>query len=254
MPAAPRLWTRTSRTSNVLASLPKIERMIEEGSRDPKIRLWATRILNDAGVEGRDDLGEVGAILRYAQTRIPYRKDPVKAEGLQSARFQLRSLEAGAQGADCDDFTIALGSLLGSVGYPVRFAVTRPFADLPFGHIYPEVFIPSLGGWLPADATNANAELGWEAPRYAEKRVIPMRNGPNGDLAGPLDFLKKQADKVLGVGRHELERRGILSPAASGEPVAAPQSGLPSWLRSPWPYVAAGVAVAAYLYMRRKRR
>lgn len=240
-----RVASRSRTQNHVLDALPRMAKFIDEGKRNPKVRLLATRILNENRVRGRDEEGEVEALLSWAQREVPYRRDPIGLEGLQSVPFQLTALAHGAQGADCDDFTVFLGSLLGSIGYKTRFAVTRPREGFPFGHVYPEVYLPRAGRWVPADATNAAAPLGWEAD-YAEKRVFPMQ------LSGPFDFIERQADKLLSRGRRELEKRtGIGSDVAGGEPVAAPRAASSSMMPI---LVAVGIGAALYFLFGRKGR
>lgn len=73
----------------------------------------------------------------------------------------------GGYGAgDCDDATIALGSMLMSVGFPVRIGTTAP-PNAPgvfFTHVFPQAQIPGLG-WVTMDPVlPPNAGLGDIAP------------------------------------------------------------------------------------------
>ena len=49
--------------------------LIEDGMRDEIVRQKVVQILNNAGVRGHDELGEIRAITRYVQTHMVYRKD-----------------------------------------------------------------------------------------------------------------------------------------------------------------------------------
>jgi hypothetical protein len=81
---------------------------------------------------------------------------------------------------DCDDMTILLGSLLESIGHPVRLVLTGPDPLRPglFSHIYLEVNL--RGDWIPCDATMPHP-LGW-APRALVKQVISMQEDQTYDI------------------------------------------------------------------------
>ena len=75
--------------------------------------------------------------------------------------------EADVITRQCDDFTILLGSMFQSVGYPVKCRVVRTKQAREWDHIYLMVLLPPRGGpdakWMAADAS-VDAEFGWEAP------------------------------------------------------------------------------------------
>jgi hypothetical protein len=132
-----------------------VARLIREGASDFYVRQKAIDILLACGVASKDYIGEIDALFRWVQRNVRYTKDPFQVEVLHAARRMLE-LRAG----DCDDMTILLGSLVKSVGHPVRLVLTGPNARRPdiFSHIYLEA--QHQGDWIPLDPTMPFA-MGW---------------------------------------------------------------------------------------------
>ena len=103
---------RFEKVVNILVQL------IEDGMRDEYVRQKAVEIVNRAGVGQHDELGEIRAIVKWVQQNVTYRKDIYNVEYFQTPRRLLKDVESGRSAADCDDFVILGGALLGSIGYP----------------------------------------------------------------------------------------------------------------------------------------
>lgn len=131
---------------------------IDEGKRDPVIRQLLGNILRD--VEEKDYEGELLAIFQWVRENIRYTRDPHNLELFQRAR---RIVELGL--ADCDCLSILLGSMVQSIGYPLRLRVIGVSSPEP-EHIYPMVaFSPTESGdsddWVAMDAS-VNQPMGWQ--------------------------------------------------------------------------------------------
>jgi hypothetical protein len=109
--------------------------LIEDGLRDEYVRRKAVEIVNRAGVGSHDELGEIRAIVKWVQNNVVYRKDPIDVEYFQTARRLIKDVESGRSAADCDDFVILAGSLLGSLGYPTGALIVDSNADGVFNHV-----------------------------------------------------------------------------------------------------------------------
>jgi hypothetical protein len=144
-----------------------VGRLIREGSADFYVRQKAIDILLARGVAPKDYIGEIDALFRWVQRHVRYTKDPFQVEVLHAPRRMLE-LRAG----DCDDMTILLGSLVKSVGHPVRLVLTGPNPRRPdlFSHIYLEA--QCQGDWIPLDATMPFA-MGW-SPRAPVRLVLSI--------------------------------------------------------------------------------
>lgn len=148
-------------------TLQHVKALILAGAKDFYVRQKAIDILFLYRVKPKDYLGEIKALFAWVQRHIRYTKDPYRVEMLHSAR-RLLSLRAG----DCDDMTIVLGSMLESIGHPVRLVLTGPDARRPqlFSHIYLEA--NCKGRWIPLDATMPYT-AGWE-PNTPVKRKFSI--------------------------------------------------------------------------------
>jgi hypothetical protein len=153
-----------------------VGRLIRDGSSDFYVRQKAIDILLARGVPAKDYIGEIDALFRWVQRHVRYTKDPFRVEVLHSPRRMLE-LRAG----DCDDMTILLGSLVKSVGHPVRIVLTGPNAERPdlFSHIYLEA--QHQGDWIPLDATMPFG-MGW-SPRAPVRMVLSIEEDSNDDHA-----------------------------------------------------------------------
>ncbi|MBU89788.1 MAG: hypothetical protein CMA57_05290 [Euryarchaeota archaeon] len=112
-----------------------LKELIEDGLRDEYVRRKAVSIVDRAGVKGHDELGEIKAIVQWVQNNVVYRKDPVDVEYFMTARRILKDVEQGRSAADCDDFVIVAGALLGSIGYPTGALIVDSNADGVFNHV-----------------------------------------------------------------------------------------------------------------------
>ncbi len=149
-----------------------VARLIREGASDFYVRQKAIDILLSRGVTPKDYVGEIDALFRWVQRNVRYTKDPFQVELLHAARRMLE-LRAG----DCDDMTILLGSLVKSIGHPVRLVLTGPDArkrDL-YSHIYLEA--QHQGDWIPLDATMPFG-MGW-SPRAPVRMVLSIEEESN---------------------------------------------------------------------------
>lgn len=145
----------------------RIKGLIRQGTRDFYVRQKAIDILLERKVKPKDYLGEVKALFEWVQQSVRYTKDAFRVEMVHSARRMLE-LVAG----DCDDMAILLGSMLQSIGHPVRLILTGPDPARPtlFTHIYIEVL--HKGVWIPLDPTMPNV-VGWH-PRTGVKVVVSL--------------------------------------------------------------------------------
>jgi hypothetical protein len=155
----------------------QVKRLIRAGAKDFYVRQRAIDILLARGVRPKNYLGEIHALFQWVQQNIRYTKDPFRVEVLHSPRRMLE-LQAG----DCDDMTILLGSMLESIGHPVRLVITGPNPLRPklFSHIYLEVH--HHGRWIPLDATMPHP-MGW-SPRALVKQVIAIQEEPKHVIRG----------------------------------------------------------------------
>ena len=143
--------------------------LIEDGMRDEVVRQKTVQILNNAGVRGHDELGEIRAITRWVQTNMIYRKDGYGVEFFHTARRLIRDIEEGKSAGDCDDFVILGGALLGSIGYPVGALIVDSNNDGIMNHVMlvTKTFSPTRefgDSWIPIELIYPQFKIGESVP------------------------------------------------------------------------------------------
>ena len=131
---------------------------MQQGKREANVRRIAGQVLK--GVPSRDWEAEVKALFDYTRKVIRYTRDPAGVELFQSPT---RALDHGI--GDCDDQVIFLGSLLASVGYPLRLRVISLKGVDYFQHIYLLVGLPPHDPqkYMALDPSRPEP-AGWELP------------------------------------------------------------------------------------------
>lgn len=163
--------------------------MAQRGSIDPLVRTTTLQVLQAYGVEARDDDGELHAIYEAVKVGhpnvpalkngFPYRNDPRYADYFTAPADSLRACLKGAPGGDCDDATLLIGAMLGSIGWRVGMRGWGEDNAPGMIHVYPVAAYPKRA--VPAgtagfgqavytrtvglDATVPEAYVGWEPPR-----------------------------------------------------------------------------------------
>lgn len=127
-------------------SVGLIRSKIIKGAQTGQARPLAMQILRKAKVPPRDARGEIRALATFMQNVAPYRSD---IWGVETVADLADTIQNG--GADCDCYTVAIGQLGMSAGYPVRLKVVGNAARP--SHIYPEFYDKRSRSWIPADAT-----------------------------------------------------------------------------------------------------
>lgn len=125
-------------------SLQTIDKLAFEGAYHPDIRNYAVDVV--AHCPARDYTCEVGALFEAVRSDIRFVRDPVGMEWIQRPEWTLHK-----RAGDCDCQVTLLGSMLRSLGYPVRFVTgKRPGVPLP-EHVWIEVKVKDR--WLTLDPT-----------------------------------------------------------------------------------------------------
>jgi len=146
------------KSENIDDRISWIEYEINVGKRLPQVREIAAQAVS--GVPPREWKKEATALFEWTRKNVRYTLDPHNVELFQSTR---RSVEVGI--GDCDDQAITLGSLLQSVGIPIRLRVIGLKGSDKFQHIYVLAGLPPDGPreWFPLDASR-EFDAGWELP------------------------------------------------------------------------------------------
>lgn len=144
---------RPARGQKLAVTLKEIPAMISRNAVLPATRALALRMIDEYASPEHDRVAEFYAIAEGVKKRIRYTRDPHGVELLQDLG------DALATGAgDCDDYTIALGSLYQSVGFPVRIKVVGKEGRF-------SIFSPRSRSRAPTGAPRAGYRWTWPAKR-----------------------------------------------------------------------------------------
>ena len=106
---------------------------------------------------------QMTALQHFVRDCVRYVRDPVGREMVQTPE---RTLQIGT--GDCDDKSVLLASLLGSVGFVTRFVALGIRSELPT-HVLVETRIGTR--WVPCETIVAGVEPGWY-PANVTRRMV----------------------------------------------------------------------------------
>lgn len=165
------------------ATVAHIRKLIEQGKKSALVRETAVGILRNARIAQHDQVGESRAVYYWVLRSLRFTRDIRGKETLHSADEILR-LRVG----DCDDYTILMCSLLGSIGHKLRIVTVSNLGPDPetgtpgeFTHIYPEDHVS--GRWIPLDAARRRPAMGRGPRHYTRKRIWDVEDDDFEDVA-----------------------------------------------------------------------
>lgn len=159
-PALYRHRFRGNNLAQIRETVRVIGDAIKRGAEDLDIRNHAAAIATTA--RPKDYLGQLRSVYNDFVNRWRYVKDPAHKELVTFSPNAIKKyvlaldgigLGRGKGGGDCDCATVAIGSLLQSIGFPVRIATTADPGAPPgylFGHVFAQAFINGIG-WITVD-------------------------------------------------------------------------------------------------------
>jgi len=155
-------------------SLPLIQgimtRHLHEGTTDIGVRRVAEAVVRKRGIKGRDYLGEIKALTAWVRSKTRYTRDPYGAELIRHPRRQIYEFSKSGQIlSDCEESSVLLASLLGSLGHDVRVVLidSSPYSR-DINHAIAQVKIE--GRWLFLETTKQK-EIGW-SPQHSREIYI----------------------------------------------------------------------------------
>lgn len=173
IPFTHNLSTIPSGPRGTAATLRVMESLVESGSRDPGVVLYAQEVVRNCPEYGKR--AEVEAILASARRTMRYTNEGI--ETVKHPTFILEEIRRkGRAVMDCDDVSVWVATLLRAVGLWTRFKVIQ---DDPreYTHVFLEVNLD--GAWVPIDPIARRMRVGQEPPGLFGSAVFE-----NGRLMG----------------------------------------------------------------------
>ena len=154
------------------AKIAQILKDIVLKSRESRVvRLFALKILKEAGIRPKDYLGELEAIHNWVRDNITYRKDPAFLDTFHEAERTIKDfLYNDGTSGDCDDHAVLVASLLISIGHVPRLVMTNSMPGGKYTHIYTEVLYQ--GKWLCLETTEPVSAF-WCPPSF-KKGIVTI--------------------------------------------------------------------------------
>jgi len=181
------------------------------GARSPKIRALAINILRQRGVPEKKYPAEMVALYEWTRDRIRYTRDVAGQETLSPPEEVAFNSMAG----DCDDKSMLLAALLGSVGIATRYKVIG-VTRTSYSHVYLQARPgPPGSAWVSLDPIMKDKTAGWEAPASMVKvaKVYPENSPEDVNMRSNVNGLGYIADSRI---------VSHLSPDPVDQPPAAP--------------------------------
>lgn len=244
--------------AGIAQTISVMHSLIDRGAVDPQVREQALAIVRQAGAVPRDSGAEINAIFWWAKAHMRFQKDVHGGEYVSTPQYLLRTM-AG----DCDDYVVLTGSLLKSLGVPIRIVTIAADREEPgrLSHVYLEAL--SKGEWIALDATQAQSVPGWKPPRYFRKKVwdSPGLNRQAvspavgmGDFSTDISAITPLASVIGQSVAQSIAAANPPSPYAGyagtpGAPGFSIESGVSGTI-SPWILLAGAAIVAVLLFKR----
>jgi hypothetical protein len=141
--------------SDIAFVIKRVASLIRQYSNHRRIRETAAMMVAD--IPPSQHLDEVRAIFRKTKKMIRLTLDPIGGEaGIRGERVfnPLETLDSMV--GDCDDFAVLVGSLLASIGIPVKLRLISKDGLRPYDHIYVLAGLPPERPteWVSLDPSN----------------------------------------------------------------------------------------------------
>lgn len=165
--------------------IQRIQKLVKQGALDPAVRKLAGEIVakrcpdKPGGwcVGEKDWEAEARAIFGWVRSNIRYTRDSAFADTyVHPARTLFDKAPGTGSIADCDDYAITMGALLGAIGHSAKLRVAAitngdPGARAQWNHIWLVTCLPEGGAvatvgsrCIPLDAS-IDKPFGWQAPK-----------------------------------------------------------------------------------------
>jgi Transglutaminase-like superfamily len=169
--------------AGVAQTIGVMRQIIDDAVKDPYVNAAAIDFVRGVTDSfSRDQKAQ--AIYNAVAMRWLYVEDPVGPFGPKETLRPVRLLLQTFAG-DCDDASILICALMGTIGIPCRLVTIAadPTSPREFSHIYPEAEI-APGRYAAMDVARPGSSYASAPARYYRKRVWDLTSKGYADLAG----------------------------------------------------------------------
>jgi len=169
--------------AGVAQTIGVMRQIVDDAVKDPAVNAAAIEFVRGVSDSfSRDQKAQ--AIYAAVANRWLYVEDPVGPFGPKETVRPVRLLLQTFAG-DCDDATILICALCGTIGIPCRIVTIAadPTSPREFSHVYPEAEI-APGRFVAMDVARPGSAYGVPPARYFRKRVWDLSSKNYSDMAG----------------------------------------------------------------------
>ena len=199
-----------------------IRRLVDQSIKDPSVNQTAIQVTWNTP-QFSDEIAKAQAVWSFVANPQNFRfvADMVGKETLRSARQMLQQ-----RAGDCDDFTILIASLLGTIGIRTRARTIASHSDNPqeFSHIYPEAFCD--GQWIAMDVARPDAAFGRAPERTYRDRAWDLFTPNFLDMKGLSGYCFSNGPSGMGRGKRGLGDDSDVTSVFNPSDIAAVTSGV----------------------------
>ena len=153
--------------NNIGGMLEDLRRLMHEGMADPSVRRLA-----EEAISTNPQCNEIQAIHMFVREKFAYAPDPVDSELFIHPRLMAEDYysERPPRSGDCDDHSLLVSAMLGSIGFQSRVVIADTDKDMQWDHAYAQCYSDILDRWINVDTTS-EFPLGWEFHTWREAYV-----------------------------------------------------------------------------------
>jgi hypothetical protein len=170
----------------VAQTIATMNQLVDDAVKDPAVNRYAVDIVRNIPAFQPDaDILRAQAIYQNVMENFAYVQDPIGPLGPKETLRPVREL-LDLKAGDCDDLSMLIAALCGTVGYETRFITVAadPEHSSQFSHIYPEVL--ASGKWIAMDCARPGAHFGAQPQGAFRVQIwpVPARVNPLSRLNG----------------------------------------------------------------------
>lgn len=169
----------------IMKTLDHMIRLARRDARTPDVRTLAKKLASECAGQTQieKEFCKVKSAFDWVVENITYKFDhehvqdwadvdnPNTTEFLIAPKHQL-----GVLTGDCDDMSMMLASILGAMGFQVKYKVIA-WRGNEYTHVYVEVLMPNVDGeyrWVPMDPVAGSRGFAWEKSPVIRKHIVDV--------------------------------------------------------------------------------
>jgi transglutaminase-like putative cysteine protease len=169
----------------IMKTLDHMIRLARRDARTPDVRTLAKKLSLSCKLSDKieKECCQVKSAFDWVVDNITYKYDHqhvtewVDVENPNTTEFLIAPKhQLGVLVGDCDDMSMMLASILGAMGFNVKYKVIA-WRGQEYTHVYVEVLMPNVEGeyrWIPMDPVAGKNGFAWEKSPVIRKHYVDV--------------------------------------------------------------------------------